>query len=181
MVLDARFFHVDRNNTLVAGVELNLVKHNNIREPGAANPLELQAHVDAMFPDGVSKHGDQYFLGAGSLAAVATPAIELLFEYVRCAHYNDRPSRMTSWFAVESVQRARAFRTQYGGQGSIWRVEAPAHFRADMNLLTLRGSVLQSSRDAHKYWQGTAGPLPQWEYLLTPPITVVELVPEDVA
>ncbi len=143
-------------------------------------PPELQGHVDAMFPKGVSRHGDHYFLQNSSRAAVASPAIELLFEYVRRANFPERPSRFQSWFGVQSLDEARAFRVRFcSGQGPIWRVTANQFFRANMNLLTSQQTTLVYSWFAHTYWRGDVGPVPAfWELLLVPPIKVLELIQE---
>lgn len=79
------FFTVDRVGTLTKGLEIDLVKYKDIR------PAELQNHVDSMFPKGVSRHGDYYFLGNESFAKVTNPSIEILFEYVRRARYGYAP------------------------------------------------------------------------------------------
>jgi hypothetical protein len=172
-------YHVDRKQTLVSGQVLELTRFNDIllTGRGVTDPTLLQRHVDDMFPQGVSRHGDQYFLGHQSLATVASPSIELTFEYVRRAYFPDKPSRFVSWFAADSLDGARAIRTRYfQGVGRIWHVTGGTAFRADMQLLHLRGSILQISQNAHTYWSGAGGQNPQWEYLLTAPVTVLELI-----
>ncbi len=168
----AKFFTVDRRGYLHTGMELHLTKHTDII------PQELQSHVDMMFPDGVSRHGDQYFLGSESHAAVASPAIELLFEYVRRAHFPYQPSRFKSFFAVETFSEAELFNQRYGeGKGTIWEIEATGWFRANMNLLTSNQTNLVFSYFAHSYWRGEPGPdQPLWEMLLTPPVRVLAQV-----
>ena len=167
-------FTVDRAGTLREGDVLNLTKYADIAPP------ELQVHADAMFPLGVSRHGNQYFLGSGSKGSVASPAIELLFEYVRRASFPDRPSRFTSWFATESITDAATFRARYcAGTGVIRRVQAPTTHRANMHLLTSNQTVLVYSWFAHLYWSGEAGPVqPFWEHLLVPPVEILDVVAE---
>lgn len=168
----AKFLTVDRRGELRDGVELCAQRHFDI------NPSELQRHVDAMFPGGVSRHGDWYFLHSGSLANVASPAIELLFEYVRRAHFLDRPSRFTSYFGVESLPEAQTFNQRFAdGKAAIWEVEATSWFRGNMDLLTSTQSNLVYSYFAHLYWQGAPGPIqPFWENLLIPPVRVLRKV-----
>jgi len=165
------FFTVDRSGALASGMEIAIRRHTDI------NPPFLQKHVDAMFPDGVSKHGDLYFLNNESRANVTGPAIELLFEYVRRAHFPDKPSRFASFFAVDSLPAAIEFNAKYGGgAAAIWEVEANAHFRGDMTLLTSGQSNLFYSYFAHLYWSGEAGPeKPFWEILLACPVKVLQL------
>ena len=166
-----QFYTVDRLSKLQGGQVLQLLKSKDL------HPKELQTHVDALFADGVSPHGDKYFLRNSSLASVASPAIEFLFEYVRRAHSPRRPSRFQSWFATESIEDAKSFRTKFGGSGPIWQVTAAIHFRANMNLLTSNHTSLVYSWFAHTYWRGEAGPVdPFWEVLLVPPVRVLERV-----
>jgi hypothetical protein len=112
------FYTVDRRQTLHQGFQIELVKYNDI------NPPELQVHVDEMFPEGVSSHGEFYFLRNSSHHGLANPSIELVFEYVRRAKYPDRPSRFQSIFAFELPQQAAEFRRWFGsGQGVIGKYE----------------------------------------------------------
>ena len=171
----AIFYTVDRSGKLKEGMELNTQRHGDIL------PAELQQHVDFMFPNGVSKHGDSYFLSSGSKANIASPAIEILFEYARRAHFQDKPSRFTSLFGVDSLLSATDFNTRYAeGKAGIWEVDADVYFRGNMNLLTSNQTTLVYSYFAHLYWKGETGPIPPfWEYLLTPPVRVLRrVVPE---
>jgi hypothetical protein len=163
-----KFFTVDRRNFLHINSVLQLEKHSDI------SPPHLQAHADLIFPEGVSRHGDQHFLGDNRINPMSFT--ELLFEYVRQAHFNYRPSRFTSFFAVETYAEAEVFNENFCGNiGTIWEVEATKHFRADMSLLTL-GSNLESSFSAHSYWKGEASQSPFWEILLEPPVKVLSQV-----
>ena len=166
------FFTVDRARSLTPGAVLNLRTFRDI------NPAEFQAHVDALFPSGVSRHGDWYFLTQPKQPNAVNEVIELLAEYIRRAHYSSRPSRFQSWFGTATIADARAFRSEFGcGNGTIWRVKAGGCFRANMRLLTFGGSNLTRSWLVHQYWQGLAGNgAPFWECVLTPPIEVVDLV-----
>lgn len=169
------FYTIDRLGTLKEGEVFNLTRFSDL------NPKELQTHVDLMFPDGVSRHGDEYFLKNSSRANVASPAIELLFEYVRRAYFKDCPSRFQSWFGVESVKDAVAFRNEFGGGvGSVWVISAKRFFRGNMRLLTSNQTTLVYSYFANIYWRGETGPISGfWEVLLQPPIHVIRKVPEE--
>lgn len=168
------FYTVDRLQTLRSAQVLELTRFQDLQPP------ELQTHVDEMFPTGVSQHGDQYFLKNSSRANIASPAVELLFEYVRRSHFPDKPSRFQSWFGVESLDDAKAFRARFGaGTGTIWRVASKEFLRANMNLLTSQQTTLAYSWFAHAYWRGESGPMnPFWEFLLVPPVQVLGAVVE---
>lgn len=165
----AQFYSLDRLGTLNQDLEIRLTRYNDI------NPAELQQHVDLLFPDGLSRHGEQYFLKNDSSPRFSAPSIEMLFEYVRRACFPDRPSRFQSMFAFESLNEAIEFKARYGnGQGTIWQIESIEYFKADMGLLILGNTILVHSYLAHKYWKGEAGERPIWEVLLVPPIRVIK-------
>lgn len=170
------YYHIDRLGTLRSDSVIGLTRYDDI------DPEALQQHVDQLFPEGVSSHGERYFLRNGTPAIVISPAIELLFEYVRRSSYADKPSRFQSFFAFGSLNDASNFREKFcNSQGTIWRVEYDdsGAFKADMNVLTLRDSLLVSSYRAHRYWQGLPDPSgepPVWEYLLPPPVTILSRI-----
>lgn len=166
------FYTVDRLGTLTSGVTLDLRLHRDV------DPAFLQTHVDFMFPGGVSRHGDSYFVSQPAQPNPVNEIIELLAEYIRRAHYPETPSRFQTWFAADSVGAAQAFRSEFcEGRGPIWRVRARDSFRADMRLLVLQDSNLVKSWRIHQYWQGlSSNGSPFWEVLLVPPVQVVQLV-----
>jgi len=162
---------VDRAGTLREGLVINLVKYNDIE------PVHLQEHVNSMFPEGVSRHGEHFFLRYDSLTSQTSPSIEIFFEYVRRAFYSDKPSRFQSFFAFLSVDDAIRFREDFGSdKNSIWEVQARKSFQADMNLLKCGDTILMYSYLANKYWQGEPGPDPFWEVLLLPPVQILRKI-----
>jgi hypothetical protein len=170
-----KFFTVDRAGQLQRGMVLNLKQYKDIK------PAELQAHVDTTFPNGISPHGNTYFLTNTTLAKETNSAIELLFEYVRRSDFSDCPSRFQSIFAVESVDDAVEFDRKFGnGNSRIWEVEAKSFFRGNMNLLNFGNNTnLVYSYFAHMYWRGERGPIEVqefWEILLVPPVRVIDEV-----
>ncbi len=162
------FFTVDRLKTLHQGSVLRLTRHTDLEPP------EAQEHADALFPDGVSTHGNSYLLSGNSDPKLASPAVELLFEYVRRASFPEKPSRFQSLFAWESIEEAIAFRGKHGGPDApIWRVEAEEFCKADMSYLKRGTSILVWSCFAHSYWRGEGTESPAWEILLVPPVSVL--------
>lgn len=168
-----KLYTVDRQGTLEPNLLCSLVKSDDI------TPRELCSHAIDMFPDGVSRHGDHYFLGGEQKALLASPALELTFEYVRRARYPDRPSRFQCMFAVDSIDAAKAFRDKHADAGSsIWQIEAETLFRANMNMLYAGDSILVTSYRANTYWAGEPGRdgSPFWEYLLKCPVRIKKRV-----
>ncbi len=176
-------FLVDRAQALSEGATLDLTKHTDM------DPPTLQGHVDGLFPDGVTRHGDFYFLGSHSQSQAIEPNIELIYEYVRRACFPEVPSRFQSVFACATLDEAKRFRDSpdWSGTGApIWKVATPhAGHRVDMTLLTHGLSILMLSYRAHRYWSGAPNNMhefgvprvePFWELLLRPPVTVIEQV-----
>jgi hypothetical protein len=52
----ALLYTVDRIGTLKKNLIIDLFKHNGIK------PSELQIHIDYLFPDGITNHGNYYML-----------------------------------------------------------------------------------------------------------------------
>lgn len=161
---------MDRLGTLAEGQVCRLEKYADV------NPQVLADHVEELFPDGVSAHGERYFLRADAQALIVNPMLELFFEQVRRAAFAKRPSRLQSMFAVETLAEANQFQAQHGGV-AIYKVSAEVIFRGDMSLLQMGNSTLVVSWFAYQYWKGEAGPAdPFWEYLLKCPVHVGERV-----
>ncbi|WP_186307777.1 DUF2441 domain-containing protein [Paraburkholderia sp. BCC1884] len=166
------YFHVDRRGRFVAGQAVALSKVDLAAAP------DLAQHRNLLFPDGVSAHGTQY-LNLDVKAGNGEPAAELIWEYVRRAHFPDRPSRFTATCAWRELEEARAWRARTGATNAkIWRLDAAEGFVANMSLLNVSTSTLRASQFAHAYWAGEQGPAlngmlpPCWEVLLCGAITV---------
>jgi hypothetical protein len=173
----ARFYHIDRSGQLRQGDVIGLTRYNDI------DPEDLQHHADSLFPEGVSAHGERYFLKPETHALEVNAIIELVFEYVRRSNYPHRPSRFQSFFGFDSKDAAINFRKNYGNSiGDLWEVECDdaQTFKADMNNLTLASSLLVLSYRASCYWEGRPDPdinkTPIWEILLQPPISIVKKI-----
>jgi hypothetical protein len=163
-----RYYTVDRANGLSEGLCVNLVKYTDV------DPCALQVHFDALFPKGVTAHGEQYFVQP-TAALKIDGLIELVFEYVRRSHFSRCPSRAQSFFAWGTMEDAIIFMNITGyPQASIWEVEAEEAFKCDMNWLKAADSVLVMSYRAHQYWQGSSSDQPFWEFLLKPPVRILQ-------
>ena len=165
-------YTVDRKSTLNPGDVCDLVEYNDI------DPESLATHVSSMFPDGVSAHGETYFLHNNAHSMVVSPMLELVFEYVRRGKYPHLPSRFQSIFAVDSTAAAEQFKTRFCCTSApVYRVESKRTLKADMNLLIAQ-TVLVTSYFGNLYWSGQQHPElePFWEYVLPCPVTVCERV-----
>ena len=165
-------FTVDRCGKLREGMLIPLTKYANIKSN------MLVEHVNALFPNGLSRHGERYLIAANSKAQCDSPNIELFFEYARRAFFADRVSRFQSLFACGTLADAQLFRSEYKGEGGdspIFEVIAQGkHFKGNMRLLNRRCSILEYSYRAHDYWSGRQGlsDTPFWEFMLELPVKI---------
>lgn len=164
------FYTVDRKYTLCPGQVCGLTIYKDI------NPPALQFHVDTLFPDGVSAHGEMYFLKNEAHTSIVSPMLETFFEYVRRARFPHLPSRFQALFAVDSLAAANQFKADFGkASDPIYRVEADVAIKADMRLLTAQ-TTLVTSYFGELYWSGMPHPEgnPFWELLLKCPVKICE-------
>jgi len=140
-----RFFHVDGQRALTAGQVIQLT---DLAQGFGAGPL--QDHARWWFPDGVTEQGRKYLLAPDASLSIRThmqnnhlppecidhvneSTIEMVFEYVRRAYFQARPSRLASFFAWKTLQEAKRFRDRPERRTAvIWRVEGEQALRADM-------------------------------------------------
>lgn len=175
------FFTLDRSGKLAPGMVL-------ARAPYNIGVPEFQARALELFPNGVTPHGWNWFVSCNQNMFYIDqygvtrwePSTELIFEFVRRAEHPARPSRFESIFACETIDDAERFRNHFSSQSAaIWSVEAGQSFRADMEALSMVDATpLHAALYAGRYWSGEqAKPLePFWEVLLTPPVTVIEMI-----
>jgi hypothetical protein len=169
------YFTADRRHRLRQGQRLEL------RHSPAQMPHDIRAHSVNLFPEGLSDHGERYWINGK--ANEKEHAIELVWEYVRRAHYPERPSRLTATFAWRSIAEAHSFAAKFGDADvRVWELSAQESFAGNMSLLNNSSSLARTSQLAHDYWQGRSGPEiaglapPAWEILLSGPITVIRQV-----
>lgn len=178
------FYFVDRIGACHAGgrIELQPPKYD-FQHPTIENlqtAPEIAGTLSASFPEGLSLHGQRYLLekyvfNQGMVAV--SPMIELATELIRRWQFPDRPSRMQSFFACETLDSARQFRAQFCQPfHRIFLVQAEKHFRADMNLLRIGPTGGSSLNLLQKYWRGEESRSPFWEILLPAPLQLGELV-----
>lgn len=176
----AKFYHIDRTNFLNTlldnGIkDINLKIYNDITCINANLPL--QEIVSEMFPEGVSSHGNAYFLNKPYLL-VTSADIELTFELVRRYKYPNKISRFQSFFAIDKdmlVPMLHRLQSELATI-NIYEVESEIYSKHDMNLL-IKGDNLVSVALANLYWEGKSIGEPLYEYLLKPPVRILRKVP----
>lgn len=186
-----RYYTVDRLGTLNPGMtvicDTDFTSCRFFPVPDHFTRTDLEALTYQLFTDGISSHGKKYLLDEYLLIdspqgpvpyTPHIPMIELVSELVRRIYFPDKPSRFTTLFAWGSRDEAVEFQQQYG-TGNIYEVEAEEFFRGDMNLLLLGGSCIGALQYATMYWKGEGCCTPRWEYLLVPPIHVIDIIDNE--
>ena len=182
------YYTVDRSNRLKAGAVVNPdTDFSNCRffpVEGHFDRIDLERLTQQLFPLGLTEHGKTYLLNEYLIVQTAQgpapvvphiPMIELIFELVRRVFFPDKPSRLACIFAWEKYDQALEFQKQHGS-GTIYRIESESFIRGDMNLLLLGGAGISAIQFALKYWNEGKSPQPRWEYLLIPPVKVIERI-----
>jgi hypothetical protein len=147
--------------------------------PAPQNQPGADVELARLFPDGLSFHGRQY-MTQWPQQPNNDWALEGFLEAVRRAEFANRPSRMTSLFAFERLEDARAFAFMNSNPPvEVYRLDVEIAHRANFSLLrTLAMPVASSYALASAYWKGEQGPAPVlWEVLVDLPVTFGEIVP----
>lgn len=180
------YFSVDRRGFYKAGGTLGLFKQNPLAGYGFLSvedfigPQDLKAHLEELFPDGLSLHGWDYmtrhtdFLNSrGNTYSDYSVTLELVLEYVRRSSFVGSPSRLQSYFAFDSLPEVMAFKV---GNQPVYRLDADKVMQADQCWLRLGNQNAVGSFAAHKFWSGAGATNPKWEHMLVPPVRVLEQV-----
>lgn len=118
--------------------------------------------IGQLYPCGVSSYGERAFLKPCNPEQATMQAIDILFDYVRCMQFPNKPSRFTSVYASASLEESKAwserivrdFDRDTGGLPvpsncgiSIYAVEPSMLYIADAHFLDC-GSALRGSQPA---------------------------------
>lgn len=144
---------------------------------------DLISRVNALYPTGISKHGENYLLGriivndnrgAPTHFVHTEPMAEIIFELVRKAEFPTLPSRMQClycWQNLEDLQRfCNDHSLNYDSSLRIYEIDADDFFVGDMRLLYLGGQVLNALEFARMYWSGERSSNPHLEVLVPLPV-----------
>ena len=178
------YYSVDRRGRYKVGCALQLLSDSppegkQLSDGDFVRADELRAHIHELFPEGLSLHGWDYVtrspLTPDGKCVIYSTALEIFVEYVRRASFPALPSRLQSYFAFDNLEDTKDFAAA-NGQKPIYRLRADRVLRFDQNWLRLGWQSAYSSFAARSYWSGSSTPEPKWEYLLVPPVDVVELI-----
>ncbi|TKV76728.1 DUF2441 domain-containing protein [Rhizobium sp. AU243] len=137
----------------------------------------IEHHIQELFPEGLSIHGWLHIAHTARFGdgMHSDAAMEIVFEYVRRAVFPHMPSRMQCFFAFDDLDRVLSFASLTHNVIRVVELRSERIVRLDMNWLKMAPQVAGLSFFAHQYWSGTPTASPDWEYLLFPPVDVIEL------
>ncbi len=169
--MDIFYYHLDSKGTLRRDDVMQLEQL----------PDEVQIGDPTWFPNGVTRFGIDIILKQLAYGALER---EYELESIRRERFPMLPSRYVSIFAWQSTKDLDRFRADFRllgcgeKHGRIWKVKGKAVFRGDMDLFNVFRGDLEMRTAADYYWSQQASGDPLYEYLLEPPVTVLEEVHE---
>lgn len=179
------FYTVDRAQSLIEGTIIDLSREDAFKNPfwtldGFFSQNDLEAHLQKIYPDGLSHHGWRYLKQRhtqgqyGSFSHDHSFLLEMNIEYVRQAYFPHKPSRLQSLFACLSLEDAETFKSTYGRpEDIIYEVQGEISHTADMKLTQLGVQNIAGAYLAHRYWNGESTENPFKEVILKLPVKVL--------
>jgi len=168
------FYQIDRTgSSLQSGQVLDLMDFT--LEGSTADEGGLKER----FPEGVTRFGLDIIHSRLEPAALER---ERKLEAVRVDCYPHRPSRCVAVFGCKQIEDMNGVRGQFfrfghaGPRGRIWKIEGRSLFEADMNVFIDHFNDITAA--AHAYWSQEKSAIPLIEFLIKPPVTVLEEIPD---
>ncbi len=143
------------------------------------------------FPNGLSPHGLSSLICLEKCEDdFIEPIVEIIFELVRQQHFPHSPSRLTSFYASESIDEAEKWchflykvhgHKQNQVPQSLWEIKYETESKLyDAKFLDITTndsfSYLAALENAHNYWNGSMSNNPLPELLIPYPVTVIRLL-----
>lgn len=173
------YYTADRSRQLHPGMTLplyqlpqNLSSAHLVQNMYDLNDLEKM--LTDHYPLGISVHGMRYLLnnenylyenGVPTAYVTFSPAVEIIFENFRRAHFPERPSRFQCAFGCRTPDEAIRF---FGDPDlPIFEIStANRVFIADETFLKIAPNHLATLILANRYWSGDISTTPRLEVLI---------------
>lgn len=185
-VKNLKAYHIDRKNILIPNKIVDLDTSIKI------DPDYLQSKFEDDFPEGVSKHGDQYFASVGKNGNLGNYVYEAVYEYERKLRFPDKISRYQAFFGIETMNDLRIWLNFFTKNNisaqkkmTIWEIDTldsvVQEFDAsyigggDLNALQ-QFSQLTARHYSEKYWSGEMSDSPLKELLISPKVKILRRV-----
>jgi len=186
-----KFYSVDRGRKYASGKTLELQpfrfwsRSNTIGHIQAHSPL--LDYAQTKFSNGISQFGLNYSSMVDSRVCDNNSLnIDLLLELTRLAYFPQKPSRLQSIFACETLKEAAHFR----GESKI-SVDTPIYeinceksivHRGDMALFWTGCTAIEVEYRLHLYWEGKTDTTlvreAKWEIVIPLPVQIGQKVEE---
>lgn len=159
------FYTVDRAQSLIEGTIIDLSREDAFKNPfwtldGFFSQNDLEAHLQKIYPDGLSHHGWRY--------------LKQRHTQGQNSSFSHKPSRLQSLFACLSLEDAETFKSTYGRpEDIIYEVQGEISHTADMKLTQLGVQNIAGAYLAHRYWNGESTENPFKEVILKLPVKVL--------
>lgn len=172
-------YHIDRYNTLYEG---QLITLDNPSFSKDSDDYKLSRF---MFPDGISYHGSHYLHEtiSDSFDILNSSMIEIHLEMIRRIYYSSLPSRMTSLFAIPSMEEVIYWAQILNPIYSVFIIDVPTSQFIIRDAAFLKGGIHQvqsglSYSPAYNilplihYWEGTYSKHPHLECIVRLPVRI---------
>lgn len=180
-------YHIDR---------LKLLRPNQIIQIDKfyKAPLdELQTLISDYYPDGLSKHANQYYLHPTNEYNVGNSVYELLFEYERKLNFPELISRYQAFFALQTLDDVKDWLSFFDSKNQykfpVWEIDTLDSKVQEYDSSLLGGGPLDGLKNfypltaihhANEYWSGSTSETPRKELLIYPKVKVLKKIkPND--
>lgn len=164
-----KLFHIDRNKKLHEGQVVSLFDDYSLHAPYGS---EICSQIRAMYPQGISEHGNRYLF----LAENENWVFETILENVRLMNHSKLLSRFQGFFAVSDSFLHQMMRKigATNSNANIFEIEASTYDIYDMSIIDdlKYGGAGTTLYHANRYWTKARSNCPLLECLLPLPVTI---------
>ena len=173
------YYTADRTRQLHAGMTLPLYQlpqnlNGALLVKDMYDRSDLEEFLAGHYPLGISAHGIRYLLnnenylyknGVPTEYVTYSPAVEIIFENFRRAHFPDKPSRFQCAFGCTSPDEALKF---FGDLSlPVFEISSTKSvFVADETFLKIAPNHLATLILAKRYWSGDVSTTPKLEVMI---------------
>lgn len=173
------FYHVAREPITDSIIELRPISFYLLEKNDTE---ELRKHHS----NGLSSFGEKHLFPSEMALNDKNCKVQIdaeqLYEDIRRIHYQDKPSRYSSFFACRTFVDTKflvenIFKISYTKQSyKIYKVECQDFQLFDMNLLFNNVSEEDIKVMAHRYWSQKTTKNPFYEVLCKPPVKIINQI-----
>lgn len=114
--------------------------HNSLYEGQILDLKPARTPIYHLYPNGVSVFGERVFLKPENIDQRNMQIIDTVFDYVRCTHFPNKPSRFTSVFASASLADSISWLERIAGDSSENNHGSSSSSTHDIPIYAVEGS-----------------------------------------